>query len=194
MNESWISEWLNEVYCTLPWGLRGFSVIQYNIRNVQCIEVYEIKNIFYIYLRKTIYLSFRLKLPWYNTTLKPALHYKIPRNIYKKKIKIVTKSIMSIQWLTGSRNFCNIICLRNAWRSPNVCVRFERENWPPSSKIMATESWYFTFSVFWLDKFVQQKIKQRHSHSLCETAVPSSETSNSSGCYSWRPGRQCDLS
>ena len=76
---------------------------------------------------------------------------------------------MSIRSLIGSRNFCNIICLRNAWRSPNECVGFERENWPPSSKIMATESWYFTFSVVWLDKFVQQEIKQRHSHSLCET-------------------------
>ena len=37
MNESWISEWMNEVYCTLPWGLRGFSVIQYSIRNLQWI-------------------------------------------------------------------------------------------------------------------------------------------------------------
>ena len=98
--------------------------------------------------------------------LKPALHYKIPKNIYKK-IKIVTKSIMSIQSLTGSRSFCNIICLRNAWRSPNVCVGLERENL--TSIVKNNGSRKLVFYLLWLDKFVQQEIKQRHSHSLCET-------------------------
>ena len=52
---------------------------------------------------------------------------------------------------------------------------------------------FFSLSVLWLDKFVQQELKQRLSDSLCETKVFHQAGHWTSGCYSWLPGCPCFL-
>ena len=46
-----------------------------------------------------------------------------------------------------------------------------RQKWRPEVDI-------FSPSALWLDKFVQQELKQRHSDLLWDESAPSSETSN----------------
>ena len=47
----------------------------------------------------------------------------------------------------------------------------------------------FSLSVLWLDKFIQQELKQKHSDSLCETKVFQVRHQTSS-CHSWSLGLQ----
>ena len=48
----------------------------------------------------------------------------------------------------------------------------------------------FSLSLIWLNKFVQQELKQRHSDSLCETKVFHQARHQTSGCHSWSLGFQ----
>ena len=51
--------------------------------------------------------------------------------------------------------------------------------WHPGRRKWQPEDYIFFLSVLWLDKFVQQELKQRHSESLWwDGSVPSTETSN----------------
>ena len=63
----------------------------------------------------------------------------------------------------------------------------QRERWRPGRHKWTkwqTEVDIFSLSVLWLDKFVQRELKQKHSDSLYGMRH------RTSGCYSWRPGRQ----
>ena len=64
----------------------------------------------------------------------------------------------------------------------------ECQKWQPEVDI-------FSLSVLWLNKFIQQELKQRHSK-MCETKVFHQERHRFSSWYSWRPGcqRSCCLS
>ena len=48
----------------------------------------------------------------------------------------------------------------------------------------------FSLSVLWLDKFIQQELKQKHSDSLCETKVFHQARHQTSSCHSWSLGLQ----
>ena len=66
----------------------------------------------------------------------------------------------------------------------------QRERWRPGRQKWQPEIDILSLSVLWLDKFVQRELKRRHSNALCETKVFHQVRHRTSGCYSWRPGRQ----